>query len=174
MVDEPPIALAPVGDTSPDAVAEIGSILASVVNAQIVIASRIPLIASAYDAKRKQPTGASASLSSHSPDCDQAARAYTRMHCLSSAQQPTDSRTWPHLRSRPLPSGLRDVVLEHAGRKRPKGPGVLCGTCGGAVGSAVVLYVDISGCTLRCLRALLSDDMINGSRSMAQGSACRR
>jgi archaemetzincin len=54
MIDQPPVALAPVGDTSPETVVEIGSVVAKALNAKIVIASRIPLISSAYDVGRRQ------------------------------------------------------------------------------------------------------------------------
>jgi archaemetzincin len=54
MIDMPPIALAPVGDTSPEAVAAIGPIVANSLNATFVIASTIPLISSAYNVERRQ------------------------------------------------------------------------------------------------------------------------
>jgi len=54
MIDRPLIAVAPVGETPPDTVAEIGPILANNLNAQVVTAPGIALTSSAYDAHRRQ------------------------------------------------------------------------------------------------------------------------
>jgi archaemetzincin len=54
MIDKPPIALAPVGDTSPATLAEIGPILAQSLNVKVVVAARIPLISSAFNTDRRQ------------------------------------------------------------------------------------------------------------------------
>jgi predicted Zn-dependent protease len=51
---ESPIALVPVGETSPETVAEIGPILAKNLSAQVVIVPRIPLVASADEPDRRQ------------------------------------------------------------------------------------------------------------------------